>query len=134
MSSASTATKPVLLYTWRAPNGYKPSILLEELKAAYPGAFDYDVRPVDIGTANEQKQPWYLAINPNGRIPAITDRTRGDGFHVFESGAILFYLEQHFDKENRFSFDPATEPEAFSEIQQWIFFAVRTVTGPVTPS
>lgn len=124
MSSAST--KPVLLYTAPTPNGHKPSVFLEELKAAYPG-FDYDWQKVDIGAANEQKQPWFLAINPNGRIPALTDRTRGDGFHVFESAAILLYLEQHFDKEKKFAFDPATEPEAWSEILQWIFFAVRIV-------
>ncbi|KZV84921.1 glutathione S-transferase [Exidia glandulosa HHB12029] len=125
----SSATKPVILYTARTPNGWKPSILLEELKAAYPGQFDYDWQKIDIGAANEQKQPWFLAINPNGRIPALTDRTRNN-FNIFESAAILFYLEQHFDKENKFSFDAATEPEAWSEIQQWIFFAHGGV-GPM---
>lgn len=98
----STSAKPVILYAWRTPNGFKPAILLEELKATYVG-FDYDLRGVDIGKANEQKQPSYLAINPNGKIPALTDHTRND-FHVFESAAILLYLEQHFDKDKRFGF------------------------------
>lgn len=70
---------------------------------------------------NEQKEPWFLKINPNGRIPALVDRTRGD-FAVFETAAILLYLEQHYDKERHFSFDPATQPDEYSEMLQWIFF------------
>jgi hypothetical protein len=43
---------------------------------------------------------------------------------VFESAAILLYLAQHYDKEFRFTFDPATHPDEYNEVLQWIFFAV----------
>ena len=71
-----------------------------------------------------QKEPWYIKLNPNGRIPAITDRSRND-FHVFESAAILLYLAQHYDKDYVFWFDPTGND--YSEMLQWIFFAVSWV-------
>lgn len=74
------------LYTAATPNGFKVSIALEEM------GFDYRVHALDLG-AGEQKQPAFLAINPNGRIPAIIDRDNDD-FAVFESGAILLYLAE----------------------------------------
>ena len=77
---------------------------------------------IDIST-NVQKEPWFIKLNPNGRIPTITDRAR-DNFNVFESAAILLYLNQHYDKENRFGFDRDTQPDDYSEMLQWIFFAV----------
>jgi glutathione S-transferase len=60
-------------------------------------------------------------INPNGRIPALVDHSRSD-FKVFESAAILIYLVTHYDKERKFTFDPASNE--YSEALQWIFFAV----------
>jgi GST-like protein len=74
------------LYTSPTPNGWKVSIMLEET------GLPYQVHPIDLG-ALEQKQPAFLKINPNGRIPAIVDRDAGD-FPVFESGAILLYLAE----------------------------------------
>jgi glutathione S-transferase len=74
------------LYTWTTPNGRKVSIALEEM------ALTYAVHPVDLKTL-AQKEPGFLAINPNGRIPAIVDHDEG-GFAVFESGAILVYLAE----------------------------------------
>ncbi|HRD87827.1 MAG: glutathione S-transferase N-terminal domain-containing protein [Candidatus Accumulibacter sp.] len=74
------------LYTAATPNGHKISIALEEL------TLPYTVHTLDLAQ-REQKQPWFLAINPNGRIPAIIDRAAGD-FAVFESGAILIYLAE----------------------------------------
>jgi len=68
------------LYTAETPNGQKVSIALEEL------GLPYQVRLLDLA-AGEQKQDRYLAINPNGRIPAIIDHDAG-GFPVFESRAI----------------------------------------------
>jgi glutathione S-transferase len=80
-------------------------------------------QPFDIST-NIQKEPWFIAINPNGRIPALVDRSRGN-FAVFESAAIELYLAQHYDPEHRLGFDPVANPDAYSEMLQWIFFAVR---------
>src|SRR4029450_2035778 len=68
------------------PNGHKASITLEELE------IPYEVHLVNL-LAGDQKQPEVLAINPNGRIPAIVDRDEGD-FAVFESGAIMIYLAE----------------------------------------
>ncbi|KZP25359.1 glutathione S-transferase [Athelia psychrophila] len=122
------STKPFLLYTGPTPNGHKVSILLEELKAVYGAAVDYDVEKINIST-NRQKEPWFIKLNPNGRIPVLVDRSRNN-FNVFETAAILLYLEQHYDKEKKFTFDPATQPDDFSEQLQWIAFAHGGV-GPM---
>ncbi|KZP00439.1 glutathione S-transferase [Calocera viscosa TUFC12733] len=114
-------SKFLTLYTWTTPNGFKPSICLEELKAAYGTEhIDYKEYAVNIGK-DIQKEPWFIKINPNGRIPALTDHKRGD-FNVFESAAILLYLAQHYDPEHKFSFDPVADPDNYSESLQWIFF------------
>ena len=63
-------------------------------------------------------------MNPNGRIPVLTDRSSGD-FHVFETSAILLYLAQQYDKDHEFWFDAEKDPKDYSEMLQWIFFAVR---------
>jgi GST-like protein len=74
------------LYTAPTPNGWKASCTLEEL------GVPYETRPIDL-QKEEQKQEWFLRINPNGRIPAIVDRDAGD-LPVFESGAIMIYLAE----------------------------------------
>jgi len=74
------------LYTAATPNGHKASVTLEEL------GLPYAVHPIDLG-AGEQKQDWFLQISPNGRIPAIVDRS-ADSFAVFESGALMIYLAE----------------------------------------
>ena len=76
----------IFLYTAATPNGRKVSIMLEEL------GLGYEVKRLRLDQM-EQKQDWYLKVNPNGRIPAIVDRDEGD-FAVFESGAILVYLAE----------------------------------------
>ena len=72
------------LYTAPTPNGHKASITLEEL------GIPYEVHIVNL-MAGDQKKPEFLAINPNGRIPAIVDRDE-DNFAVFESGALMLSL------------------------------------------
>ena len=74
------------LYTSNTPNGYKVSIMLQELKLSY------NVIAVDLDK-KEQKKAEYLKLNPNARIPIIIDR-ENKNFVVFESGAILIYLAE----------------------------------------
>ena len=91
------------------------------------GGPDYEtvhmsIRDADIGKVHNQvKADWFLKINPNGRIPAITH----NGFPVFETSAILLYLAQQFDKDSKFSRSAVTDPKGYSEELQWLFFAVR---------
>jgi len=65
--------------------------------------------PIDI-FKNEQKEPWFTEINPNGRIPAITDKTTdGVELKIFESGAILEYLVATYDKHHLISYPYGTK-------------------------
>jgi glutathione S-transferase len=80
----------------------------------------YKVEHIHISTGT-QKEPWFLEINPNGRIPAITD-TFDDGkpIHIFEGGSILQYLVDRYDPEHKLSF-PRGSREAW-ECNNWLFF------------
>lgn len=69
------------------------------------------------------KEPWFIKLNPNGRIPVLVDRNRDD-YAVFETAAILLYLQQHYDTDNRLGWNPVTSPNEYSKSLQWIFFAV----------
>jgi glutathione S-transferase/GST-like protein len=104
------------LYTAATPNGHKVSIALEELD------LPYQVRVLDLA-AGEQRQDWYLAINPNGRIPAIVDHDAG-GFPVFESGAILVWLAE---KAGRLL---PSDAKGRSLVLQWLMFQMAGV-GPM---
>jgi glutathione S-transferase len=104
------------LYTAATPNGHKASVALEEL------GLPYTVHPINLA-GNEQKQPWFLAINPNGRIPAIIDR-EADDFAVFESGAILIYLAE---KTGRLM---PSDAKGRSRVIQWLMFQMGGV-GPM---
>ncbi|MBM7113991.1 glutathione S-transferase family protein [Archangium primigenium] len=104
------------LYTWNTPNGYKVSVTLEEL------GLPYTVHPIDI-SSGVQKQPDFLKINPNGRIPAIVDREAGD-FPIFESGAIMLYLAEKTGKLM------PTDAKGRSRVVQWLMFQMSGV-GPM---
>lgn len=104
-------------YTFGTPNGLKPAILLEEL------GLQYKVETVDI-SKNTQKEDWYLAINPNGRIPALKD----GGLRIFESGAILLYLTDHYDPDRKFSYPHGT-PEYYEQLS-WLMWQMGGL-GPM---
>lgn len=104
------------LYTAATPNGYKISIMLEELGVPYTThALRFDQK--------QQKADEYLKINPNGRIPTIVDREAGD-FAVFESGAILVYLAEKYGR-----FMPG-DVKGRSTVMQWLMFQMSGV-GPM---
>lgn len=104
------------LYTWTTPNGWKASCTLEEL------GIPYTVHQIDI-TTGIQKEPDFLAINPNGRIPAIIDRDN-DNFTVFESGAIMIYLAEKAGKLL------PTDVKGRSKVIQWLMFQMGGL-GPM---
>ena len=104
------------LYTAATPNGHKVSIALEEM------ALPYTLMVLDLAK-NTQKRPEFLAINPNGRIPAIVDHA-ADDFAVFESGACLMYLA-----EKTGLLMPA-DPQGRSRVVQWLMFQMGGV-GPM---
>ncbi len=107
------------LYTWGTPNGRKASVMLEEC------GLKYDVHKIDIGKGDQFK-PEFLAVNPNGKIPAIVDRDGPDGkpIPVFESGAILIYLAEKTGK-----FLPADPRQRYAALQ-WLMFQMGGV-GPM---
>jgi GSH-dependent disulfide-bond oxidoreductase len=115
----TTQTNPIELYYWPTPNGWKITIMLEEL------GVPYEVKYINIGKG-EQFEPHFLAISPNNRMPAITDPEGPDSkpVSVFESGAILQYLGRKFGK-----FYPAKE-RARIETDEWLFWQVGGL-GPM---
>ncbi|KAG8408082.1 hypothetical protein J3459_018208 [Metarhizium acridum] len=118
------ATKTdIVLYTASTPNGIKASIALEELGLQYQVS---RVRDQDDG--NEQKQPWFLDINPNGRIPALTDTLDGKKIRVFESGAILEYLADRYDKDHKISYPRGTAEHW--EVTSWLMWQMGGL-GPM---
>jgi len=108
------------LYTWGTPNGRKVSIMLEEV------GLEYTVHEVNIGQG-QQKEPDFLKISPNGKIPAIVDQDGPGGtpFALFESGAILVYLAEKTSSELL-----PTEPRARATVMQWLMFQMGGV-GPM---
>ena len=107
------------LYFWPTPNGFKITIMLEEV------ALPYTVIPVDIGKGDQFK-PEFLKISPNNKIPALVDSDGPDGkpIALFESGAMLIYLA---DKTGQLL---PTAPRARYQVLQWLMFQMGTV-GPM---
>ncbi|MEJ5079453.1 MULTISPECIES: glutathione binding-like protein [unclassified Ochrobactrum] len=112
--------KPIELYYWPTPNGFKVSIMLEEL------GVPYEVKYVNIGKG-DQFQPDFLKIAPNNRMPAIVDPEGpgGEPISVFESGAILQYLGRKFGK-----FYPADERKRVA-VDEWLMWQMGGL-GPMS--
>jgi GSH-dependent disulfide-bond oxidoreductase len=108
------------LYFWMTPNGYKITIMLEEL------GWKYNVIPVNIGKGDQFK-PDFLKISPNNRMPALVDHDGPDGkpISVFESGAMLMYLAE----KSGFQFMPQDMRRRYDVIQ-WLMFQMASV-GPM---
>jgi len=104
------------LFTAATPNGWKASITLEEL------GLPYALRKISFDQ-KEQKEPWYLKINPNGRIPTIVDHDNDD-FAVFESGALMIYLAEKAGKLL------PTDVKGRSLVIQWLMFQMGGI-GPM---
>ncbi|TRX89515.1 hypothetical protein FHL15_009559 [Xylaria flabelliformis] len=111
------------LYTAQTPNGIKVSILLEELNLQYK-------------TKCWKQEPWFLEINPNGRIPAMTDTLNGKQIRtdsppttkVFESGAMMQYIVDRYDKDHKVSY-PLGTPEYYETIS-WLMWQMGGL-GPM---
>jgi GST-like protein len=115
--AARHAEDPMIdLYTAPTPNGHKASITLEELE------LPYEVHAIDLGKG-EQKEPWFLEISPNGRIPAIVDRDEDD-LAVFESGALMIHLAE---KAGRLL---PTQRGPRARVLSWLMFQMGGV-GPM---
>ena len=105
----------IRLYTADAPNGRKASIALEEL------ALRYEVEKLDLAAGDQQK-PEFLRKNPNNKIPVLED----DGLVVWESGAILLYLGEKYDRDGRIL---PQDPRARIAAVQYAFFQAGGI-GP----
>src|SRR5260221_10389750 len=115
---ARPSRKPIELYFWPTPNGWKVSIMLEECR------LPYKVIPVNIARG-EQFPERFLRISPNNRMPAIVDPDGPGGrpISVFESGAILQYLGR---KTGRFY---PTQERARVAVDEWLFWQMANL-GP----
>ncbi|KAK9810083.1 hypothetical protein WJX72_004467 [[Myrmecia] bisecta] len=119
MRAMASGGKPFTLYTAGTPNGWKASIPLEEL------GVPHNVRAISL-SKNEQKEDWFLRINPNGRIPALVDHEAGD-LAIFESGAIMWYLAEKADPNGLLAPKDLSKK---AEVMSWLMFQMGGV-GPM---
>ncbi|KAJ9648652.1 Glutathione S-transferase 2 [Neophaeococcomyces mojaviensis] len=110
-----------MTYTAGTPNGQKVNCTLEEL------GLKYNVHKIDIAK-NVQKEDWFLKINPNGRIPAIVDKTSGTPVRVFEGASIQLYLCAKYDKDHRISFP--YDSDEYWEMVSWLVW-MQSGIGPM---
>ncbi|KAK4152237.1 glutathione S-transferase [Chaetomidium leptoderma] len=107
--SSNSNLKPIKAYGKAGPNPPKVLMLLEELGIPHE---------IDAIALSDVKKPEYVAVNPNGRIPAIHDPNTN--LTLWESGAIMEYLIERYDKDQKLSFAPGSN-EAY-HAKQWLFF------------
>lgn len=107
------------LYSLGTPNGQKATVYLKLL-----GIDDYVYRRLDIRT-NIQKEPWFININPNGRIPTLSDvDANGKQTILFETGAILLYLGEKYDKERKYYY--TLGDEHYWDQIKWLTFQIAS--------
>lgn len=114
--SSNSSLKPITIYGKGGPNPPKVAILCEELNIPYT---------IDDIPFSAVKEPAYLSINPNGRVPAIQDPNTS--LTLWESGAIILYLIERYDIDRKLSFDPQSNEAQLA--RQWLFFQT-TGQGP----
>eukprot|EP00475_Leptophrys_vorax_P015620 TRINITY_DN2191_c0_g1_i1.p1 TRINITY_DN2191_c0_g1~~TRINITY_DN2191_c0_g1_i1.p1 ORF type:complete len:286 (-),score=91.67 TRINITY_DN2191_c0_g1_i1:57-914(-) len=104
------------LYSLGTPNGKKVTILLEELGVSY------DAWMINI-MKGDQFTSGFVKLNPNSKIPTLLDKEGPDGkpLAIFESGSILLYLAEKYDKEGRFL---PRDPRLRAETITWLFFNI----------
>jgi glutathione S-transferase len=107
----STEFKPIKVYGKGGPNPPKVTMLLKELE------IPHEIIPIGFA---DVKKPDFLAINPNGRMPAIYDPNTG--LTLWESGAIFLYLIERYDPERKLSFEPGSSESHHAS--QWLFYQV----------
>jgi GST-like protein len=108
---------PLQLYSLATPNGVKVTVMLEELLAAGHGGAEYDAWLIRIDEG-EQFGSGFVAVNPNSKIPAMTDHSSSPPIRIFESGAILLYLAEKFG-----AFLPTGDRDR-AECLSWLFWQV----------
>lgn len=106
---------PLQLYSLGTPNGVKVTVMLEELLALGHKGAEYDAWLINIG-AGDQFGSGFVDVNPNSKIPALSDRSGAKPIRVFESGAILLYLAEKFGELL------PTEPAARAECLSWLMW------------
>lgn len=108
----SSSIKPIKIYGKHGPNPPKVRMVAEEL------SLPYDLEDIQF---DQLKKPDFLKINPNGRMPAIHDPN--NDFTLWESGAIIEYLTEKYDTENKISF--AQGSNEYYLAKQWLAFQVH---------
>lgn len=107
--SSSTSLKPITLHSHATgPNPWKVAIILNELSIPHSSK---------LTDFSELHKPPYEKINPNGRVPAIEDPNTG--ITLWESGAIIEYLIDTYDKSKTLTY--TSSPEKY-QLQQWLHY------------
>lgn len=109
--------KPFQLYSLGTPNGIKVTIMLEELKELGVDGADYDVYTINIGQGDQFGSD-FVKINPNSKIPALVDQGQSPRVEIFESGSILLYLAEKFNKLI------PTDVHGRTETLNWLFWQI----------
>ncbi len=107
------------LYSQGTPNGVKVTILLEELLELGIEEAEYDAWLIEI-SKGDQFSSGFVNINPNSKIPALVDYSNFKTIKVFESGSILLYLAEKFQK-----FLPS-DYELRVECLNWLFWQMSS--------